>query len=92
MYKIFLDYLENALKERFELRSRPIPADLETNVSERGKCPATIRSWCYECPQLRKIRYTYIDAGATSQILNSVVYPDHRYELPLLGIDFLSVR
>jgi len=90
MYKPFLDYLEQELFKRFDLQKRSIPTGLESRVSERGKNPATIRSWCYECPQLRKIRYTYIDAGESAQIFNSVIYPSHQYDIPLLGIDFLS--
>ncbi|NER78753.1 MAG: dihydrobiliverdin:ferredoxin oxidoreductase, partial [Leptolyngbya sp. SIO1D8] len=90
MYKPFLQYLETSLHQRFSLQSRPIPDGLEFRMSERGRCPATIQSWCHQCPELRKIRYTYIDAGETSQILNSVIYPNHHFELPLLGIDFLS--
>jgi 15,16-dihydrobiliverdin:ferredoxin oxidoreductase len=90
MYKPFLELLEQSLFQRFDLRSRSIPAGLESQVSERGRSPATIRSWCYQCPELRKIRYTYIDAGASAQIFNSVIYPSHHYDLPLLGIDFLS--
>ena len=90
MYKPFLKHLETELSQRFRLQPRSIPAGLEHQVSERGRCPATIQSWCYQCPELRKIRYTYIDAGKTSQILNSVIYPSHHFELPLLGIDFLS--
>lgn len=76
--------------ERFALLSRPIPSGLEFLLSERGKNPATIQSWCYQCPELRKIRYTYIDAGETAQIFNSVIYPNYNYDLPLLGIDFLA--
>ncbi|MFM7438315.1 MAG: 15,16-dihydrobiliverdin:ferredoxin oxidoreductase [Snowella sp.] len=90
MFKPFQEFLENELFERFELQSRPIPPGLEALVSDRGKNPATIRSWCYQCAELRKIRYTYIDAGETAQIFNSVIYPDHHYDLPLLGIDFLA--
>ena len=90
MYKPFLKHLEGDLQRRFNLQSRPIPEGLEYRISERGRCPATIQSCCYQCPELRKIRYTYIDAGKTSQIFNSVIYPSHHYELPLLGIDFLS--
>ncbi|QYO63795.1 15,16-dihydrobiliverdin:ferredoxin oxidoreductase [Leptolyngbya sp. 7M] len=90
MYQPFRDYLEQSLSQNFELQARPIPAGLATRVSERGRYPATIRSWCYQCPQLRKIRYTYIDAGESAQIFNSVIYPNHQYDLPLLGIDFLS--
>lgn len=78
------------MSQRFELQNRSIPAGLELRVSDRGKHPATIQSWCYQCPELRKIRYTYIDAGASAQIFNSVIYPSHHYDLPLLGIDFLS--
>jgi 15,16-dihydrobiliverdin:ferredoxin oxidoreductase len=90
MYQPFLEFLQQELFQRFDLTKREIPSGLELNVSDRGRSPATIRSWCYECEQLRKIRYTYIDAGESSQIFNSVVYPSHNYDLPLLGIDFLS--
>ncbi len=90
MYKPFLECLDQSLFQRFDLQSRLIPAGLEFCKSERGRNPATIRSWCYQCPELRKIRYTYIDAGASAQIFNSVIYPSQQYDLPLLGIDFLS--
>lgn len=90
MYQPFLLHLRQSLSQRFELQNRSIPAGLELRVSDRGKHPATIQSWCYQCPELRKIRYTYIDAGASAQIFNSVIYPSHHYDLPLLGIDFLS--
>ncbi|MEO1377130.1 MAG: 15,16-dihydrobiliverdin:ferredoxin oxidoreductase [Cyanobacteria bacterium J06635_10] len=90
MYKPFLEFLEQELISRFDLQARPIPLGLESKVSDRGRNPATIRSWCYECPELRKIRYTYIDAGESAQIFNSVIYPNYHYDIPLLGIDFLS--
>lgn len=90
MYKPFLEHLEQTLFQRFDLQRRSIAPGLEYQVSQRGRHPATIQSWCYQCPQLRKIRYTYIDAGESAQIFNSVIYPSHHYDLPLLGIDFLS--
>ncbi len=90
MYKPFLEHLEQSLKERFELTSRPIPDGLASQVSDRGRSPATIQSWSYQSQEFRKIRYTYIDAGASAQIFNSVIYPDPKYRLPMLGIDFLS--
>lgn len=90
MYKPFLEHLEQTLLAKFDLQSRPIPHGLDYQVSDRGRHPATLHSWCYQCPELRKIRYTYIDAGASAQIFNSVIYPGHQYDLPLLGIDFLS--
>jgi 15,16-dihydrobiliverdin:ferredoxin oxidoreductase len=90
MYQPFLKHLEQELTQHFDLQPRPIPAGLEHNVSKRGRNPATIQSWCYQCPELRKARYTYIDAGTSAQIFNSVIYPNPAYDLPLLGIDFLS--
>lgn len=90
MYKPFLEHLQNELFQRFDLQVRPIPAGLERCISDRGRSPATIESWCYQCPELRKIRYTYMDAGDAMQVFNSVVYPSHQYDLPFLGIDFLS--
>lgn len=90
MYQIFREYLEAELFKHFNLEARPIPPGLAFQQSDRGKNKATIQSWCYQCPQLRKIRYTYIDAGESAQIFNSVIYPAHNYDIPLLGIDFLS--
>jgi 15,16-dihydrobiliverdin:ferredoxin oxidoreductase len=90
LYKPFLEDLEQSLFQRFHLQSQPIPTELEYRISDRGRSPATIQSWCYECLEFRKICYTYIDAGASAQILNSVIYLGHCYELPLLGVDFLS--
>jgi 15,16-dihydrobiliverdin:ferredoxin oxidoreductase len=90
MYKPFVDHLKNALLEQFPIHARAIPSGLAKQVSDRGRSPATIESWCYECPQLRKIRYTHMEAGDTLEVFNSVVYPSHCYDLPLLGIDFLS--
>lgn len=90
MFQPFQEFLEQELFGHFDLQSSPIPPGLEYQVSERGRNPATIKSWCYQCPELRKIRYTYIDAGETSQIFNSVIYPSHQYDIPLLGIDFLA--
>ncbi len=58
MYQNFQDFLEEELLQHFELRPRNIPQGLESKHSERGRNPATITSWCYQCPQLRKIRYT----------------------------------
>ncbi|ELR97455.1 15,16-dihydrobiliverdin:ferredoxin oxidoreductase [Gloeocapsa sp. PCC 73106] len=90
MFQPFLQHLETELFRYFCLEPRGIPSGLEFKISQRGKNPAMIESWCYQSPEFRKIRYTYINAGATAQIFNSVIYPSYNYDLPLLGIDFLS--
>jgi len=90
MYKVFQSFLEQALKERFSLVEQEIPQGLQHQQSSRGRNPAEITSWCYSCPEFRKIRYTYIDAGESAQVFNSVIYPSFEYEMPMLGIDLLS--
>ncbi len=90
MYEPFLKHLEKSIQDNFELIPRAIPEGLAYNSSDRGKHAATIQSWCYQSPELRKIRYTYIDAGVAAQVFNSVIYPNHQYDIPLLGVDFLS--
>jgi 15,16-dihydrobiliverdin:ferredoxin oxidoreductase len=90
MYKPFLAHLQDELSQRFALQARPIPAGLAQCTSDRGRSPASIESWCYQCPELRKIRYTYMDAGDAMQVLNCVMYPSYEYDLPFLGVDFLS--
>ena len=56
MYKPFQKHLEEELHRLFDLQAVPMPEGLERQVSERGKTPATIQSWCYRSPELRKIR------------------------------------
>lgn len=90
MYRSFQAFLERELNQRFALQSVPIPVGLARNTSQRGQHTTTIQSWCYQCPTLRRIRYTYIDGGETAQIFNSVIYPDYRYNLPIFGADFLT--
>ena len=90
MYKPFVDHLQQELFQKFDLQARTIPDGLDHKISDRGKSPSTIQSWAYHCPQLRKIRYTHMVAGETLEVFNCVMYPSHQYELPFMGMDFLS--
>lgn len=67
-----------------------LPFEEELSYQESTKRPARIESWQWRTDEFRKIRATYIDAGVNAQVFNSVWYPDTAYDLPLLGIDFLS--
>ena len=75
----------------------PIPPEL-ASASNPGKARA--ETWVYASPTARRVRFTYVDAGEESQILNVVVYPDpdpvgdfpnHLGDAPLLGVDLLSL-
>lgn len=62
--------------------------DFSLNVNEKKK--ARIVSICGSSKEYRKIRMTYYDAGETTQVYNSVWYPNPEYNLPVLGIDLLA--
>ena len=51
---------------------------------------ARIVNLCLSSQEYRKIRLTYYDAGDNTQVFNAVLYPDPVYNLPVLGVDFLS--
>jgi 15,16-dihydrobiliverdin:ferredoxin oxidoreductase len=57
---------------------------------KEAKIQPQFKAGAISAPELRKTRYTYIDAGETAQIFNSVIYPNHNYDVPLLGINFLA--
>lgn len=67
-----------------------LPFEQSLSYQQSEKRPARIESWQWKTQHFRKIRATYIDAGINAQVFNSVWYPSTEYELPLLGIDFLS--
>jgi len=69
-----------------------ITEDLAT-MSKPGKARA--ETWVYSCAGVRRVRFTYVDAGANAQIFNAVVYPrcdsEHGGDTPLLGVDLLCL-
>jgi 15,16-dihydrobiliverdin:ferredoxin oxidoreductase len=89
---LFMPFLQHQLEimgaEFPDIEDSPFEKDLSFQSSDRR--PARIESWQWTSPHFRKIRATYIDAGIAAQVFNSVWYPDPKYDLPLLGIDFLS--
>eukprot|EP00977_Amphora_coffeiformis_P008935 scaffold2026_cov176-Amphora_coffeaeformis.AAC.9 len=62
--------------------------DFSYNVNEQKK--ARITSLCLSSNEYRKIRLTYYDAGDNTQVYNAVLYPDPKYNLPVLGVDLLA--
>eukprot|EP00186_Timspurckia_oligopyrenoides_P003464 CAMPEP_0182445036 /NCGR_PEP_ID=MMETSP1172-20130603/3295_1 /TAXON_ID=708627 /ORGANISM="Timspurckia oligopyrenoides, Strain CCMP3278" /LENGTH=281 /DNA_ID=CAMNT_0024640731 /DNA_START=242 /DNA_END=1087 /DNA_ORIENTATION=- len=89
LFMPFLVHQNEYMRETLDISDLSFEKDLSYQ-SSTGKKKARIESWCYCSPEFRKIRSTYIDAGISAQVWNSVWYPDPKYDLPLLGIDFLS--
>jgi 15,16-dihydrobiliverdin:ferredoxin oxidoreductase len=92
LYMPFWNWHMDFLKENLtNLRVMPCTnddTDFSYNVNEKKK--ARIVSMCLSSDEYRKIRLTYYDAGDNTQVYNAVLYPDPKYNLPVLGIDLLA--
>lgn len=88
---LFMPFVQFQLEQQQklnDLKDVPFPTELAMQTSEKPK--SRIESWQWSSSKFRKIRASYIDAGWKAQVFNSVWYPNPQYDLPVLGIDFLS--
>ena len=53
--------------------------------------PARIGNVCFHNDRFRKVRLTYFDAGDSVQVFNALWYPKFEYDMPMLGIDLISL-
>ena len=92
LYMPFWEWHMSFLKENLtNLQVMPCTnkdTDFSYNVNEKKK--ARITSLCFSSEEYRKIRLTYYDAGDNTQVYNAVLYPDPKYNLPVLGVDLLA--
>lgn len=92
LYMPFWEWHTSFLKENLtNLKVMPCSnkdTDFSYNVNEKKK--ARIVSMCLASDEYRKIRLTYYDAGDNTQVYNAVLYPDPKYNLPVLGVDLLA--
>eukprot|EP00184_Porphyridium_aerugineum_P002165 CAMPEP_0184693212 /NCGR_PEP_ID=MMETSP0313-20130426/1488_1 /TAXON_ID=2792 /ORGANISM="Porphyridium aerugineum, Strain SAG 1380-2" /LENGTH=351 /DNA_ID=CAMNT_0027151225 /DNA_START=82 /DNA_END=1137 /DNA_ORIENTATION=+ len=89
LYMPFLVHQNHVMRTKLK-DVKDLPFDAELALQIGNKKASKIESWCYQTAEFRKIRSTYIDCGKAAQVFNSVWYPDPKYDLPLLGVDFLS--
>lgn len=89
---LFMQFLTHQLEvqEKRLQDVEELPFEKELSYQWSDKPLAKIESWQWKSSKFRKIRATYIDAGWKAQVFNSVWYPSPEYDLPILGIDFLS--
>lgn len=89
LYMPFWEWQMEFMKDSLtNLRPNNCVEEFEYNENVDKK--ARIVNQCYQSDEYRKIRMTYYDAGDSTQVFNSVWYPDPAYNLPVLGIDLLS--
>lgn len=53
--------------------------------------PARIANMCFRNKHFRFVRLSYFDAGESVQVFNSLWYPSYEYDLPLFGVDLISL-
>jgi 15,16-dihydrobiliverdin:ferredoxin oxidoreductase len=69
----------------------------QVSIEEKFICqhssakPARIGSMIFKNDKFRKVRMTYFDAGDNVQVFNTLWYPHFEYDMPLLGIDLISL-
>lgn len=72
------------------LRMKSIGLDGKEYMTSKIK-PARIGSMAFADERWRKVRMTYFDAGENVQVFNTVWYPGYQYDLPILGVDLISL-
>jgi len=89
LYMPFWEWQMDFMKENLS-NLRPHDCVSEFEYKDNPDKKARMVNQCYQSDEYRKIRMTYYDAGDSTQVFNSVWYPDPAYNLPILGIDLLS--
>jgi len=89
LYMPFWEWQMKFMKENLT-NLRPHDCVTEYAYKDNVDKKARMVNQCYQSDEYRKIRMTYYDAGDSTQVFNSVWYPNPEYNLPILGIDLLS--
>ena len=88
---VYMPMLRHQLAVMQQLGMTEVPlSDTFTYRTSTVK-PARIGNTCYQSDRFRKVRLTYFDAGDSVQVFNALWYPSYAYDLPLLGIDLISL-
>ncbi len=87
----YMPMLESQLNIMKSLNVESVKIDDKFAYMTSKVKPARISSMTFKNSIFRKIRLTYFDAGDSVQVLNSLWYPDYQYDLPMLGIDLISL-
>lgn len=92
LYMPFWDWQIQFMKGSLtNLRAQPCVSEgVDFSYNENEEKKARIVNACFASDEYRKIRMSYYDAGAGTQVFNSVWYPNPKYNLPVLGIDLLA--
>ncbi|NEP01787.1 MAG: phycoerythrobilin:ferredoxin oxidoreductase [Symploca sp. SIO2E9] len=95
LYQPFLDYAIALLKDRLQLESYPIPEGFERKQATVGKGKkqeeVVTTSYAFAAPKIRQIRAAHVQGGSSLQVLNFVIFPQLKYDLPFFGADLVTL-
>ncbi|NET03276.1 MAG: phycoerythrobilin:ferredoxin oxidoreductase [Merismopedia sp. SIO2A8] len=95
LYQPFLDYAIALLKQRLQLEPYPIPEGFERKQATVGKGKKqeeiVTTSYAFAAPKIRQIRAAHVQGGNSLQVLNFVIFPQLKYDLPFLGADLVTL-
>lgn len=95
LYQPFLDHAIATLGEAFDLQDYPIPEGFDRKVGTTGPKgnpqEVTTTSYAAATDKLRQIRAAHVQAGASLQVLNFVIFPGLDYDLPFFGADLVTL-
>ena len=95
LYQPFLDYAIATLQARLDLESYPIPLGFERQEGVMGKGkrqePVLTTSHGFKSVKLRQIRAAHVQGGSSLQVLNFVIFPEPKYDLPFFGADLVTL-
>lgn len=95
LYQPFLDYAIAYLQERLDIQPYPIPTGFERKeaITGKGKHQEVVvtTSYGFQSEKLRQIRAAHVQGGNSLQVLNFVIFPHLKYDLPFFGADLVTL-
>ncbi len=90
-------FLDTAVAAIEALQPNPYPV-AETFLQKEGSTgskakpvPVTTATWACSTTKLRQVRCACVEAGAAASVLNFVINPSCRYDLPFFGADLVTL-
>lgn len=90
-------FLDTAVATLHPLQPKPydVPPSFLQNEGTTGSkakpVPVTTATWACRTDKLRQVRAACVEAGAAASVLNFVINPSCRYDLPFFGADLVTL-
>lgn len=90
-------FLDEAVSALTPLQPEPYPVaerflQMEGSTGSKAKpVPVTTATWACSTEKLRQVRCACVEAGAAASVLNFVINPSCRYDLPFFGADLVTL-